>query len=236
MTLPHAVVFDCDGTIADTESLSATAWRGALVARGLPPERFEFSAIVGRPFQRNWEHHAAMIDLGDREDFRADIRTRFRVLFDQHVDLFEDVLGVMHALVGLGIPVGVCSSSTRGHVDRVLARAGVDRVVATIVAAEDVDVHKPDPEPYLLACDRLGVTPAAAAAVEDTTIGLRSARAAGMRTIAVLRHHSAPDLAAHAHLTVGRLTLEALHLDTAPGPRAGGGGTGAAAGSGRVAD
>ncbi|GAA4999792.1 HAD-IA family hydrolase [Actinopolymorpha pittospori] len=69
----------------------------------------------------------------------------------------------------------------RGHLSRVSA-LGMFEVLAT---GDEVGAHKPDPEVYLLALDRLGVTPAAAIAVEDTPHGVAAARSAGMATVAI---------------------------------------------------
>jgi HAD superfamily hydrolase (TIGR01509 family) len=205
--LPEAVVFDCDGTIADTERLSDIAWREALGRRGYVADASDFAALVGRPFAQNWAHFSSRVDLGDAEDFRQHLRTRFRELFDADLELHDDAVGVIHELSGRGVGIAVASSSSRDHIERVLARAGIVDQVTVLVGSEDVTEHKPLPAPYLQACRLLGVAPQLASAVEDTPVGAASARAAGLFTVAVRRAHAAPDLAAHADRTVDLLTL-----------------------------
>jgi HAD superfamily hydrolase (TIGR01509 family) len=211
--LPDAVAFDCDGTIADTESLSEIAWSEVLRSRGVRWTDADFHALVGRPFAANWAHFSSRADLGDIDVFRGEIRTRFRELFDERLEIFDDVVSTMRELSACGIGIAVVSSSTRDHIDRVLDRAAVSGLVSTIVASGDTENHKPEPAPYLAACERLDVAPARVAGVEDTPTGARSSRAAGLWTVAVRRAHAVPELEEHAHLVVDRLRMGDLHVE-----------------------
>jgi HAD superfamily hydrolase (TIGR01509 family) len=215
-TLPEAVAFDCDGTIADTESLSEIAWSEVLRSRGLVWTAEDFGALVGRPFAVNWEHFSARGDLGDEQQFRDELRGRFRQLFDERLEIHDDVVDAMHAVAQRGVPMAVVSSSTRDHIERVLERAGVTTLVAHIVASGDTDAHKPDPGPYLAACTAIDVSPQRTVGVEDTPTGARSARAAGLRTVAVRRAHAVAELHLHAHIVVDRLDVEHLLLPAVP--------------------
>jgi len=212
---PDAVAFDCDGTIADTESLSETAWSEVLRARGVAWTDEDFQVLVGRPFATNWAHFSARGDLGAEQDFRGELRARFRELFDAQLVVHDDVVAAMHEVAAWGVPIAVVSSSTRDHIERVLDRAGVAGTVAHIVASGDTTEHKPDPGPYLAACVALGVRPHRGVAVEDTPTGARSARAAGLHTVGVRRAHAVPELERQAHVVVDELRADDLRL---PGP------------------
>jgi len=214
-TTPEAVAFDCDGTIADTESLSEVAWSDVLASRGHRWTPEDFHVLVGRPFAANWAHFSARVDLGPEADFRRELRARFRDLFDQHLEVHADAVAAMRALATRNVPIAVVSSSTRDHVDRVLERAGVDGLVARIIASGDTVEHKPDPAPYLAACAALGVRADRSAAVEDTPTGARSSRAAGLHTVGVRRAHAVPELEVHAHVVVDELRIEDLALPEA---------------------
>ena len=214
--LPAAVAFDCDGTIADTESLSEIAWAEALVARGMPWTPEDFRTLVGRPFAANWAHFSARGQLGTEADFRRDLRARFRELFDERLQIHDDVVASMRGIAYRGVPIAVVSSSTRDHIERVLERAGVTDLVAHIVASGDTPEHKPDPAPYLAACTALDVPPDRSLAVEDTPTGARSARAAGLRTVGVRRAHAVAELEVHAHVVVDALRVEDLLLPGDP--------------------
>jgi len=219
-----AVAFDCDGTIADTESLSAIAWAETLASRGVVWTPDDYRTLIGRPFAANWDHFRGRGALGDVETFRSELRTRFRTLFDEGLEVHEDAVEAMRAADAQGSAIAVVSSSTRDHIDRVLERAGVAGIVRHIVASGDTDLHKPAPDPYLAACLGLGVEPRHTVAVEDTTTGARSARAAGLWTVAVRRAHAVAELVEHAdvvvdHLQVTDLVLPESRRRGTPGPR-----------------
>jgi HAD superfamily hydrolase (TIGR01509 family) len=209
---PDAVAFDCDGTIADTESLSEIAWSETLQSRGVRWTDADFAVLVGRPFAVNWAHFSARSELGDVEIFRAELRGRFRELFDERLEVHQDAVATMRGVAALGIGIAVVSSSTRDHIERVLDRSEVAGLVAHIVASGDTSAHKPEPDPYLAACERLGVAPSRTVGVEDTPTGARSARAAGLWTVAVRRAHAVPELADHADRVVDLLTLDDVRL------------------------
>lgn len=211
-SLPEAAAFDCDGTIADTESLSEIAWADILRSRGVAWTADDFNALVGRSFEVNWAHFQHRGDLGDADTFRRQLRDRFRALFDEHLDVHDDVVATMHEAAKSRIPIAVVSSSTRDHVERVLERSGVSELVTVVVAAGDTSRHKPAADPYLAACQRLGILPSATAAVEDTPTGARSARAAGLWTVAVRRAHAVAELDEVADLVVDSVRFEHLRI------------------------
>ncbi len=208
--LPAAVVFDCDGTLADTESLADQAWTEALADRGYTLTAEDLRAVVGHPYAANLRYFQARVDLGDPEVFRSGLRRRFLALFETDLVLHEDAIEVVRALAAGGVPIGVASSSTHEHVVRVLDHGSLSSAVQVIVGADDVDEHKPRPGPYLAAAAALGVAAVHCTAVEDTGVGVAAARAAGMFTVAVLRDHQTPDDLAAADRVVYRLTLPAL--------------------------
>jgi len=90
-------------------------------------------------------------------------------------------------------PLAVASSSNPELIEVVLDRAGIRELFRAVVSSQEVPRGKPAPDVYLEAARRLGVGPARCAAVEDSHNGLRSAKAAGMRVIAVPNTHFPPD-------------------------------------------
>ncbi len=218
----QAVVFDLDGTLADTERLSDLAWREVLARRGYAATPADFAALVGRPVAANLAHFAERVEIGDPEAFRAEVRTAFLALVATDLRLHADAVGALRALAAEGVAVAIATSSTRDHAARVLAAGDLERLVGTVVAAEDVVRHKPEPDPYLEALRRLGVPPALAAAVEDTPVGAASARAAGAWTVAVRRAHAVPELADAAHVVVDAVSVEVLRARPAGSDAAGG--------------
>lgn len=199
---PLAVVFDCDGTLADTESVAERAWEELLAHRGYVATAEDHDAIIGLPFAQSWDHYAARVDLGPADAFRTQLRSRFVELLDQGLHLYDDALTTLERLADAGIAIAVASSSTRAHVERVLELGGVRDLVTAVVSADDVDEHKPAPRPYLEAVAALRVAPDRAAAVEDTAVGIASARAAGLYTVGVRRRRTPAERLAAADVVV----------------------------------
>jgi beta-phosphoglucomutase-like phosphatase (HAD superfamily) len=208
-SLPAGVVFDCDGTIVDTEPVSRDVLREVLPRYGYEPTHADFDAIVGHPGHRTYAYLAERAELPSMEVFRDELRAEWRLRHAAGLVVFTDAVAVIVALTDAGVPVAVASSSSRAHVRRSLEVAGVlDRVVAHL-GAEDVRDHKPHPEPYLAAARALGVPPTACSAVEDTATGLAAARAAGMFTVGIVREGRRDHLSG-AHRVVDEITVEAL--------------------------
>jgi HAD superfamily hydrolase (TIGR01509 family) len=184
---PAGVVFDCDGTLADTEPLSARAWRDVLARRDVEMTDADHAAIIGSAWPRGFEHFAARADLGDPASFRAELRGHAATIHADELRLFPDAVATLRALTSAGVPVAVASSSSRSHVLRCLERENLVAEVTAVVGADDVRSHKPHPEPYLRAAAALGLPAAACTAIEDTPIGVASARSAGSFTVAVER-------------------------------------------------
>jgi HAD superfamily hydrolase (TIGR01509 family) len=112
------------------------------------------------------------------------------------------------------VPLGLASSSNREVIDAVLDAGGIAGLFGATVSSEEVARGKPAPDVYLEAARRLGADPAACAAVEDSHNGIRSAKAAGMRCVAVPNAHYPPgEAVAEADAVVGglgELTLDVL--------------------------
>ena len=89
-------------------------------------------------------------------------------------------------------PLGLASSSNRELIDAVLAAGGIATLFAATVSSEEVARGKPAPDVYLEAARRLGVDPAECTAIEDSHNGIRSAKAAGMRCVAIPNEHYPP--------------------------------------------
>lgn len=209
--LPAGVVFDCDGTLVDTEPLSERAWTEVLARRGYTTTARDFDHVLGRHDAHSYAYFDERTGgLGDPGRFRAELREVFYGLFDRELEVFDDVVATIRELTDGGVPVAVASSSRRSHVERVLERCGLRDVVTAALGSDDTTQHKPHPAPYLTAAHRLGVEPERCTAVEDTRVGIASARAAGMFTVAVRRPHVPESDLTDAHRRVDGLSVEAL--------------------------
>ncbi|MEP9417112.1 HAD family phosphatase [Gordonia sp. VNQ95] len=160
-----AVIFDCDGVLADTEPLHDAATREELAARGFPiPDSF-FEQAAGMRTVDQIHALGRQFDLDPTELFAAR-EARFWGTID---DRFREVAGTAAAVRQLhdaGLPVAVASSGTRRWVDYVTTRMGVNALLSASVTGDDVTKPKPDPQPYLRAASKLNVEPSRCAVVE----------------------------------------------------------------------
>ncbi|WP_405587542.1 HAD family hydrolase [Streptomyces sp. NBC_01190] len=184
-TRPAAVLFDMDGTLVDTERLW---WQAAAeVADGLGHRLgdADLPDVLGRPIGHT-AAHLRRVTSTDRTAAQvgAALEDAFGGRITAHVHPRPGVLRLLAELRDARIPTAVVSASPRRIVDLVLQALGPQWFAVT-VAAEDTPVTKPAPDPYLAAAAKLGAEPARCVAVEDSPIGVASARAAGCPVLAV---------------------------------------------------
>lgn len=210
-----AVVFDMDGVLVSSEEVWDEVREGLAREAGA---RWGAHTHVDMMGMSTPEWSAYMRDvLGvpmDPREIAAEVERRIAARYRRSLPLLPGAREAVLALAGRW-PLGLASSSTRGLIAVVLELAGLAEAFAVTVSSEEVAHGKPAPDVYLEALGRLGVAPADAAAVEDSASGLRAARAAGMRVIAVPNPRYPPDdeALALADLVlpgIGALTPEAV--------------------------
>jgi HAD superfamily hydrolase (TIGR01509 family) len=180
------VIFDCDGTLVDSEPLAGEAWRQMLAPYGYEITREDEANVVGRSYSFTHAYLAERVPgLPDAAATWERMRTVLFALIDTKLEPFADAVKCVADLRVRGIELAVASSSVRERLDRTLARAGLHFEVS--VAGDEVEHGKPAPDMFLVAAERLGIDPARCVVVEDSPPGVAAGRAAGMRTLAVCR-------------------------------------------------
>lgn len=187
-----AVLWDMDGTLVDSEEYHWLSWRDTMAAEGLALTREQFLESFG---QRNdailarWLGADASACIGDTKE------ELYRKLLREGglVPLPGAAEWVKH-LHREGWAQAIASSAPRANVAAVLEVIELGGCFQAIVSAEDVTRGKPDPQVFLTAASRLGMTPSRCIVVEDAVAGVEAARRAGMRSVGVRR--SGPALAA----------------------------------------
>jgi mannitol-1-/sugar-/sorbitol-6-phosphatase len=182
-----AVIFDCDGTLVDSEPLARTAWARTLEPYGYAVTDADAEATVGLPFPRTHEYFAERAALPGVDEMWTAYSGRLFALIDDELVIFEDAVGAARDLRERGIPVGVASSSPRERLQRTLTRAGLLDAFDVTVAGDEVEHGKPAPDMFLLTAERLGVPPEQCIVIEDSPPGVQAGVAAGMHTIGVSR-------------------------------------------------
>jgi HAD superfamily hydrolase (TIGR01509 family) len=210
-----AVVFDLDGVIIDSEEVWEEVRHGYVAEydRQFLPDTQD--RMMGMS-TGEWSRHLAE-EVGvprTPEQVASDVLDRMAGRYREDLPLIPGSVRAVRRL-GERFTLGLASSSSRVLIDQVLETAGLTDAFAVTLSTEEVPRGKPAPDVYLAAAEKLGLTPAECAAVEDSSNGLRSAGAAGLAVVAVPHgvYPPAPDALALASLTVAdidSLTAEAV--------------------------
>ena len=183
-----AVIFDMDGLLLDTETLWHEAEAELFRRHGDEFTWDDKMAVIGTSYEHTSVYFADRLGL-PREQGGALVAEMLQLmhgLLRQAVDARPGAVELVARLTDLdGVALGLASNSPRYLVDDALGTAGLTDAFEVIVTSDDVEHAKPAPDIYRLACERLGVDPADAIALEDSASGVAAAKAAGLTVIAV---------------------------------------------------
>jgi beta-phosphoglucomutase family hydrolase len=181
---PQALIFDCDGTLADTMPLHWRAWQAVTRRYGLEFPEDRFYALGGVP-------SGDIVRMLSAEQNRrvdpveaAKAKEAAYLPFLGEVRAIEPVVRIVRENAGK-LPMAVASGGVKEHINRVLLHLGLRHYFQELVTCEDVKRQKPAPDIYLEAARRLGVAPDRCRAYEDTVLGLDAILAAGMEAVDV---------------------------------------------------
>ncbi len=189
-----ALIFDCDGTLADTMPIHFLAWRSTLLEYGLHFSEDRFYSLGGCPPTKIVallaQEHGIEVDAVTIADEKEQ---RFTQSISQvrPIEYVTNVVFQNHKKV----PMGVGSGSPRDVVRLVLEHLGIADHFECVVGAEDTERHKPEPDVFLEVARRLNVHPSACHVYEDSDLGIEAAKRAGMswfdvRTVHTPRRHT----------------------------------------------
>ncbi len=180
-----AVVFDLDGILIHSEEVWDAVRERYVGERGGRYDEEVQRAMMGMSsaeWARYLHEHAGVPD--SPEAINAEVVRRMLDAYREELPLIDGAVEAVRRLEGWR-PLGLASSSNRPLIDTVLELAGLTASFQVTVSSEEVGRGKPAPDVYLEAARRLDVSPQACAAIEDSHSGIASARAAGMRVVAV---------------------------------------------------
>lgn len=182
---PKAVLWDFDGTLVDTEPIWAETETEMLAAHGVVWDEAKMRSLIGQNAIITTRQMAEAIGRPDlHREVHDELHQRLvERLRRDGLPFLPGALELLEAATADGVPAAVVTAS-----NGVIMEAAIELLpdaVQFVVSADDVTNSKPDPEPYLLAMERLGVSPLEALALEDSVPGTLSALAAGAFVYAV---------------------------------------------------
>lgn len=179
MSRTPALLFDLDGTLVHSDPLHFDVFRDLFAKYGRPLDWDEFRIhISGRSNPEIFEHF-----LPDHPERAAELAERkeaeFRKRLDDRVEPTPGIAGLLDWAEHNALPYAVVTNAPHANAEAMLKAAGLAARFELVIAEGDAVRGKPDPAPYLLAMEQLGVTPEASVAFEDSRSGNRAARASG---------------------------------------------------------
>jgi beta-phosphoglucomutase len=191
----YAVLWDMDGTLVDTAELHYQAWTALTQEMRLPFTRADFDATFGwrNPdiIRKLFGHRytaGQVAEIGSRkEDY-------YRAAARHGISLLPGARALLRDLHEHGYRQAIGSSAPRQNLDLILELTQAAPFFQAVVAMEDTQRGKPDPQVFLIAAEKLGVPAARCLVIEDAVVGVQAANAGGMKCIAVSSGgHHPPD-------------------------------------------
>ena len=193
-----AIVFDFDGVLADSEPLHLRSYQQVLSTLGVTLTRDEYYADY-----LGYDDQGVFTNLAAAHGFALDPR-RLELLIAEKGRVYDAIVAsgdVLYpgaaacvAQLAAGFPLGIASGALRREIEAILRGASIDHHFRFIVASGDTPQSKPAPDPYRRAAELHGHAPQECLAIEDSRWGIESARAAGLRCIAVTHTYPADQL------------------------------------------
>lgn len=182
---PRAVLWDLDGTLADSSEQHWRSWQTVMASEGVAISKADFLATFGQrndEILREWLGSSAdprrirRVGNGKEATYRSYVRA-------EGIATLPGAVECVRSLHAAGWRQAIASSGPRLNVEVMHAALGFEGLIEILVGAEDVSAGKPDPEVFLVAASRLGVERDRCVVVEDAAAGIEAARRAGMPSI-----------------------------------------------------
>jgi beta-phosphoglucomutase family hydrolase len=182
------LIFDLDGTIADTMPIHYIAWRNAAARYGIDFGVELFEQLAGIPLYKTVEKLNELFnknidpqEMGDAKESAYEENMHKA----QPIEPVMDVIRQYHGKLPMAVGTGGC----RYLSEKVMRIIGVDQYIDQLVSADDVSKHKPHPETFLKCAELIGVKPEDCLVFEDGILGIQAAQKAGMQVVNVTNYY-----------------------------------------------
>lgn len=191
----EALLFDLDGTLANTDPIHFQAWRDILHEYDWDIDyqfyQARFSGRLNAAIIQELLPHLSP-EQGQQLSQRKEIQ--FRQQAEQQLKPLAGVSELLNWAETQNLKEAVVTNAPKENAQFMLQVLGLEKRLTTVILAEDLEKGKPDPMPYQVALERLGVSPQSAVAFEDSPTGIRSAVSAGLLTVGIASTHDCQEL------------------------------------------
>ena len=178
-----AVIFDRDGVILDSESINMSSAVKAFKELGIKIKDEEKELIIGRHPDDYGKFFLKKYEFS-YEEFRKIQSKTYYALFES-APLFKKTVSLIKKLYKQKITLALTTSSAMKSTLQVLKKANLENTFDVVITSEYYKKRKPDPEPYLVTANKLNLSPSECVVIEDSPVGVESAKSAGMKCIAI---------------------------------------------------
>ena len=179
----NTVVFDFDGTIADTNQIIIDSWQAAFRARtGKEGDVNYILSTFGEPLYYSMEKAFPEFDLEETVQIYRDYQ---KTIFKDEIKAFPGMVDLIKELKAKGYKIGIATSRLREPTYEGLEVMGLTDYVDAVVTVEETTKHKPDPEPALICLEKLGSKPEESIMIGDSAFDMGCGKNAGMETVMV---------------------------------------------------
>lgn len=216
---PHAIIFDMDGVLVNSNPYHLQKWKDLLNERGIRYDEAELpQQVIGLRNDFAFQYFFGP-QLGPEEKKRLneELEAKFRKIFAPHAKPLPGLTELVATCHAAGIPMAVASAAMCKNVEFVVNAVGFRSYFRTMVSGDEVTHSKPDPEIYLTAARKLGADPASCAAFEDSFVGVEAAKRAGMKCVALGTTFPMDELRRGTHADLIVPGFEAVNLQTLRG-------------------
>ena len=193
---PEAIIFDLDGTLIDNNSFHIRAWQTFYQKLGRTLDAEEYKTRFNGKINRDIFNYIFQKELSPEEiqEYTNEKEALYRELYQPHIRPVAGLTGLLKEIRKAGIPIAIATSGLPDNIRFLFDNVPIEEYFEAIANATHVKNGKPHPEIFLKAAALIHARPEACIAFEDSVAGIRSAKAAGMKVVALTTTHTREDV------------------------------------------
>jgi beta-phosphoglucomutase len=192
----QAAIFDLDGTLIDNNLYHIKAWKEYLKRNGRELSEEEYKANFNGRTNRDVVEYLYGRKMTDQEaaPYYLEKEAMYRELYQPYISPVPGLLPLLEQLHARHIPMAIATSGITVNIEFMFNHLPIKQYFKEVIHSSHIKKGKPDPEIYLISAQKLGVEPSNCVVFEDALVGIKSAKEAGMKVIALTTTHSSDEL------------------------------------------